>query len=104
MSFVRKERLGIIKEVILDGPPDLIIEVISESNRTHDTVVKFEAYARFGVSEYWLIDQREETISTWRLAAGRYELLGRSRDSEAVVSKELQGLELQPDLVFRALG
>lgn len=104
LCFVRKERLGIIGEVILDGPPDFIIEVISESNRTHDTVVKFEAYARFGVTEYWLIDQREEMISTWCLAAGQYELLGRSRGAEAVVSKEMQGLELQADRVFPVPG
>jgi Uma2 family endonuclease len=104
LCFVRKERLRIIEEVILNGPPDLIIEVISESNRTHDTVVKFEAYARFGVIEYWLVDQREDTISTWRLADGRYELLARSRDTDSVVPDVLQGLTLHSSQIFPETG
>ena len=58
-------------------PPDLIIEVISESNRTHDTVVKFSQYAQYGVEEYWLVDPREEVIATWSLEGGEYSPLGR---------------------------
>ena len=49
LSFVAKGRSSIITEKYLEGPPDLIVEVISESNRTHDTVVKYEDYERYGV-------------------------------------------------------
>ena len=41
-----------IGEKYIEGPPDLIIEVISESNRTHDTVVKYSDYELHGVGEY----------------------------------------------------
>ena len=96
LCFIRKNRLSIIKEKFIDGPPDLAIEVISESNRTHDTVVKFNDYARYGVEEYWLVDPREEEISTWSLSGGKYELLGRARRGDRVTTRVFEGLDLDP--------
>ncbi len=100
LCFIRKNRLSIIKENFIDGPPDLVVEVISESNRTHDTVVKFNDYARYGIEEYWLVDPREEEISTWFLSGGKYELLGRARRGESVTTRVLDGLDLNPDDVL----
>ncbi len=44
------------------GPPDLLIEVLSPSNRAHDQVRKRALYARAGVREYWIIDPDAATI------------------------------------------
>jgi Uma2 family endonuclease len=100
LCFIRTSHAGIVGEVYISGPPDLIIEVISESNRTHDTVVKFRDYAKYGVSEYWLVDPRDETISTWTLDGESYALLDRSGQGDAVVSRVLPGLSLDPGTVF----
>ena len=100
MCFIRQSRGEIIGERYISGPPDLIVEVISESNRTHDTVVKFGDYAKYGVCEYWLVDPREETISTWILDGDSYVLLDRSGRGDAVVSRVLPGLSLDPGTVF----
>jgi Uma2 family endonuclease len=94
LCFVARERRSIIQESFISGPPDLVIEVISESNRTHDTVVKFRDYARFAVSEYWLVDPRENLISTWRLVGDPYELLGRAGSGDLVTSRVLPELRL----------
>ena len=100
LCFVARARSGIIRESYVDGPPDLAIEVISETNRTYDTVVKHRDYARYGVREYWLVDPREETLSSWTLQAGSFALLGRARRGEIVVTNVLRGLELDPAQVF----
>lgn len=97
--FISNERLDILGDRVR-GAPDLCVEVISESNRTHDTVVKFDAYARHGVAEYWLVDLRERVISSWRNADRRFELIGRARAGERVASRVLPGLELDPARVF----
>jgi Uma2 family endonuclease len=39
-----------------DGPPTLVVEVLSPSTRTLDMVRKRNDYARVGVRELWLID------------------------------------------------
>ena len=100
ICFVSQGRLGIVRDRIY-GPPELCVEVISESNRTHDTVVKYSDYAKYGVEEYWLVDPREREISTWRLAGERYELIGRAAPGQQVSTIVLEGLALDPAAVFR---
>ena len=95
LSFIRRERSHILREVFIEGPPDLIIEVISESNRTHDTVVKFSHYAQYGVEEYWLVDPREEVIAAWSLGGGESSLLGRFGRGQEVETRVLAGLRLE---------
>jgi Uma2 family endonuclease len=46
----------------VEGPPDLLIEVLSPSNRAHDQVRKRELYARVGVREYWIVDPEQRVI------------------------------------------
>ncbi len=46
----------------VEGPPDLIIEVLSPTNRAHDQVRKRELYARGGVREYWIVDPEQRVI------------------------------------------
>lgn len=53
----------------LDLPPDLIIEILSPSNRGLDLVTKRDDYNRFGVAEYWVIDPADASIRCWTRAA-----------------------------------
>jgi Uma2 family endonuclease len=43
----------------LDGPADLIVEIVSEDDPARDREVKFFEYEAAGVTEYWVIDSRE---------------------------------------------
>ncbi len=51
-----------ITDKYIKGAPDLVIEVLSDSSRKHDTFVKFNLYQRYGVKEYWIIDIETEVI------------------------------------------
>jgi Uma2 family endonuclease len=46
----------------VEGPPDLIVEVISPSNRDHDELTKRALYGRAGIREYWLVDPDARTL------------------------------------------
>jgi Uma2 family endonuclease len=48
--------------VELEGPPDLIVEIVSDSSVTKDTRRLPAAYWRAGVEEFWLVDARGETL------------------------------------------
>lgn len=100
LCFISKDRLQIIQSPVILGPPSLVIEVISESNRTHDTVVKFRDYERYGVPEYWVVDPREQYIRIWSLESGRYVPLGAFGRGQRVVTRILDGLTLDPAQVF----
>ncbi len=96
ICFVSRSREGIIRETHIAGAPDLCIEIISESNRTHDTVVKYRDYAEYGVSEYWLVDLREGEIVSLRNDGGQFSVIGRARPGDRVRSAVLPGLDLDP--------
>ena len=46
----------------VEGPPDLIVEVISPGNRRHDLLTKRALYGLAGVREYWLVDPEARTL------------------------------------------
>jgi len=54
--FVLRERSERVKRTYLDGPADIVVEVVSEDSRRRDPGEKFSEYQEGGVREYWLID------------------------------------------------
>ena len=50
--FVQADRLHIIEAKNVQGAPDLMIEILSDSNRRYDVRTKYELYERNGIGEY----------------------------------------------------
>ena len=48
--------------VELQGSPDMVLEVLSQSSEEKDSVVLKAAYWEAGIREYWLIDARKEPL------------------------------------------
>jgi len=48
--------------VEVEGAPDLIVEIVSDSSLTKDTERLPAAYAMAGVPEFWLADARKEPV------------------------------------------
>jgi len=55
-----------------DGAPDLVAEILSPGNTTHETRTKFDLYRDSGVREYWIIHPSEKTVLVYTLDNGRY--------------------------------
>jgi Uma2 family endonuclease len=73
LFFVTRENLDRLKETYMDGPADLVVEVISPDSVARDRGEKFYEYAQGGVPEYWLIDPDVKWAEFYRLGAdGRY--------------------------------
>lgn len=47
--------------------PDLIIEVVSPNNSSHDYIRKLHLYNRFKVKEYWIVNPQTRDILVYRL-------------------------------------
>jgi len=60
----------------LEGTPDSILEILSDSSVKKDTVILKDKCAKAGVAEYWLVDARgdEPIFQIWRLHEGSYQL------------------------------
>ena len=85
------------------GAPDLIVEVLSQSTARTDRLVKFGAYERAGVREYWLVDPRTHSVEVYSLSEeDTYEMAGQYTPGETVASTVLSDLVLPVDDLFVA--
>ncbi len=65
--FIAADRLHIVDgKGIVVGPPDLVVEVLSPSNREYDRTLKRKHYLASGVRELWIVDADERTVEVWR--------------------------------------
>jgi Uma2 family endonuclease len=58
LLFIARKHLDRLTEQRLDGPADLLIEIVSTDSVGRDRREKFREYAEAGVPEYWWIDPR----------------------------------------------
>lgn len=63
---------GQIRANHVEGPPSLVIEILSPSTQAHDRVRKLRLYAKSGVGEYWLIQPESHTLEVLHLRDGDY--------------------------------
>jgi Uma2 family endonuclease len=76
VQFYRSGNLPQGQELGLErGRPDLVVEVISPSSRSKDSVRKLHSYAAIGVPEYWLIDPEARTLERLVLREGAYSIV-----------------------------
>jgi Uma2 family endonuclease len=94
LIFIRQSRLHIIGEKNLTGPPDLVVEVLSDSTVHLDRQVKPKQFALYGVPEFWLIDPVGKTVEIFRLREGAYELAMRLSYKDDLESPLFPGLTL----------
>ncbi len=62
LLIVSAARRHIITERACEGPPDLLVEILSPSNTRHDLETKRELYARHGVPMYLIVDADAESV------------------------------------------
>ncbi len=67
-AFIRADRLpgGVLPEKTLLVPPDLVVEVLSPSNRQAEMLDKVLEYLRSGVREVWVVDPVQRTLDIHR--------------------------------------
>jgi len=63
VALVPKAGVAADRFVEIEGTPDLIVEIVSDSSVNKDTQRLLTAYAAAGVPEYWLIDARGQQLS-----------------------------------------
>jgi Uma2 family endonuclease len=87
----------------IEGPPDLLIEVLSPSNRGHDLLTKRALYARAGVREYWIVDPDARTVEILALDRDAFHLAASVPGHETPVSPLVGPLPFAAEELFPAL-
>ena len=89
---------------LVDGKPDLVVEVSSPSSVRYDRVKKLTWYAQIGVPEYWIVDPMQRTLERMVLADGRYSIADALEGEAIFRPASFEGLELPLAKLWRALG
>ncbi len=90
--FVATNRSHLLGQRAATGA-DLVMEVVSDSNRDHDLVKKRIEYAKAGIPEYWIVDPAEAKITVLTLPEGaaEYAVYGEFAPGQRATSLLLPG-------------
>lgn len=100
---IRRERWNsVTSEQRVTGTPDIVVEILSPGaeNRRRDLQVKRKLYAKYGVAEYWIVDNQDRSITIYRLENQSLENFITLRDEDVLTSPLLPGFELTVRSIF----
>jgi Uma2 family endonuclease len=101
LIYVSNDRSRYLTSKNLQGPPDLVIEILSPSTARRDQKLKRDLYERVGVQEYWLLDPVRDVINVYRAESGSTFAPPVEYAKTAILTSLLfPGLELALDRVF----
>ena len=98
--YLAADRLPAISVRGIEGPPTLVVEVLSPSTAQIDRGAKLQLYGRHGVSYYWVVDPEARAIDAYRLGAGGYQLTGRLQGTDRAALPPFEDLALAPASVW----
>ena len=96
LQFYRRENLATLHQDagLVEGHPDLVVEIVSPSSRRYDRVTKLRWYAEVGVPEYWIIDPESRTLEQLLLQQGAYVIATSLLDDESFQPATFEGLTI----------
>jgi Uma2 family endonuclease len=99
--FMATANLPRLKKKYLDGPADLVIEIISPESAGRDRGDKYYEYAQAGIREYWLLDPEHKHAEFYQLGEeGIYHSL--LPDADGIYhSMAINGLWLNVDWLWQ---
>lgn len=65
LVLIAQNRKNIVTERGIEGPPEMVVEVLSPSNSFIDRNTKKRKYLEFGVKEYWIVDPGNQTLEIY---------------------------------------
>lgn len=98
--FVSGSRREIMRQERIDGPCDLVVEIMSPTNRRKDRLQKMEIYRKSGIPHYWIVDPEEDTLEAFMLKDESYTLVFAGGPSDKFNHPSFPGLDLDLDKVF----
>ena len=97
-NFPRGQQQGLV-----DGRPDLAVEVSSPSSVRYDRVTKLRWYASIGVPEYWIVDPSARTIERLVLANARYTIADALEGPSVFRPESFEGLVIDLAALWKVL-
>jgi Uma2 family endonuclease len=85
---------GLITERGIEGPPLLVVEILSRGTAERDRGVKARRYAELGIRHYWLVDPAARCVECFGLTTGGFERLIEADGDATLEHPDFPGLAL----------
>lgn len=94
LLYVAPDRSAAISTRGIEGPPTLVIEILSPSTTQIDRQAKMQLYARHGVPWYWIVDPERRAVEVYGLEGDGYDLRARGSGEETLQAAPFMELRL----------
>jgi len=94
LFYISGKQKNIIKENRIDGPPALIVEILSPTSRRKDRLQKMRIYQKAQVQHYWILDPEEKTLECFALREGAYTVVANGMEEDEVEPPDFTGLKI----------
>ena len=99
LLFIRNERLNIIQRIV-EGAPDLIIEIKSGGNTAAEMVYKKYLYEVSRVQEYWIVYPIQQTVRQYELIDDELHHVRTLTTNNILKSMVLTGFSMPVSAIF----
>jgi Uma2 family endonuclease len=100
LVIVLREHAAVVGAQVIEGAPDLVIEVLSPGTASRDLGIKREKYRSKCIGEYWIVDPANARVEVLVLENERYVRFGLFTRGDALRSKVLADFELAVGEIF----
>jgi Uma2 family endonuclease len=83
---------NLVSERGIEGPPLLVVEILSPSTRSRDQGVKARRYAELAVRHYWMVDPDNQRVECLRLECGSYQRVAQASGDDSLTHPDWEGL------------
>src|SRR5437660_12435849 len=101
LLVISKGKLSNLKQNYLDGPADMVVEIVSPDSQARDRGDKFYEYEEAGIPEYWILDQSRRRAEFYQFEGERTYKLIDPDENGVYRSKVLEGLWLKVDWLWQ---
>jgi len=100
LIFVSAAQEAIVTKRAVEGPPELVVEILSPWSVRRDRVAKAAIYARSGIGHYWLLDPEARIFEVYEAEGAEYRLVATHGASGIMRTPLFPDLDLDLSLVW----
>ena len=84
----------------IEGPPFLLVEILSPSTREYDRTAKANRYATLGVVHYWMVDPEARVLECYRSSGTTFELMVQAHSPTVLIHPDWPDLHISLDALW----
>ena len=78
----------------IEGPPLLVVEVLSPTTTVYDRTTKSQRYAALGIPHYWIVDPATRQVECYRREGSVYHAVTAAGPEETLTHPDFPALQL----------